>query len=124
MTKEEAIEILWLEMEPSVYITRGQFMAGLEDWETRLMEINGVPAMVTFTKGPEFHFASLNTGAPVTLAIIRSEFAAVINKYGFLTTKTPIDGYDRQHRLNQRIGFKITGQDKHFVHYRLDTQCP
>ena len=91
MTKEEAIETLWLEMEPDVYITRRQFMAGLEDWETRLVEIKGVPAMVTFIKGPEFHFASLNTGAPVTLGMMRSEIAYVIRKHGVLTTKTPVD---------------------------------
>lgn len=123
MTKEEAIEALWLEMEPDVYITRDQFMAGLEDWETRLVEIKGIPAMVTFFKGPEFHFASLNIGAFATLRLMRSEIASAIGKHGFLTTKTPVDGYDRQHRLNRKIGCKVTGQDEFFVHYRLDAPC-
>ncbi len=124
MTKEEAIEALWLEMEPGVYITRSQFMAQLAEWDTRLVEIKGIPAMVTFTKGPEFHFASLNTGVSITLGLIRSCIADVIGKHGFWTTSTPIEGYDRQHRLNRKIGCRVTGTDENFVYYRLDALCP
>ncbi len=47
---------------------------------------------------------------------MRSSFA----EFGYVETRTPKIGYERQHRLNGKLGFVRTGEDEYNVHYRLD----
>lgn len=121
----DVADALWTQIEPDVYITRDQFMRGLAEWDVEPVEINGELAFAGLTKGPEFHFASFETGAPITLAMIRTRLGAIMDRHGYVTTRTPKEGADRQHRFNQAFGFQVAGEDEFFVHYRKDDKpCP
>lgn len=119
----EVADALWAQLEPTVYITRDQFMRGLAEWEIQTVEIDGRPAFITLTKGPEFHFTSLDTKSSVTLGLIRSLLAPILERHGCVTTRTPKEGADRQHRFNRAFGFREVGEDEFFVHYRKDRPC-
>jgi hypothetical protein len=119
----EVIDRLWAQAEPIVFISRDQFVRGLEGWDIEAVRIDGRLAFAALTNGPEFHFASFDTGAPVTMAMIRSRLDPIIERHGFVSTRTPKSGADRQHRFNRAFGFVATGEDEFFVHYRLDSKC-
>lgn len=119
----DIVDRLWAQIESVVFITRDQFARGLERWEIEPVEIGGELAFVGLTQGPEFHFASFDTGARITSEMIRSRLTAIMDRHGFVTTTTPKDE-PRQHRLNRRLGFVATGENEFFVSYRLDKKCP
>jgi hypothetical protein len=120
----EVIDRLWEQVEPTVYITREQWVSGLADWDIEAVRIDGTLAFAALTRGPEFHFASFDTGTPISMSMIRSRLAPIIERHGFVTTRTPKEGADRQHRFNRAFGFHTTGEDEFFVHYRLNNKCP
>jgi hypothetical protein len=109
---------LWAQVEASVYITREQFLDGLAGWDIEPVRIDGKLAFVAMTKGHEFHFASFDTGATITLGMIRARLNPIIERYGFVTTRTPKQGADRQHRFNRAFGFHVIGEDDFFVEYK------
>jgi len=119
----DVIDRLWEQLEPMVYITREQFCTGLAAWKMETVEVNGEAAFVTLTNGPEFHFTSLGTRAPATAGLIRRLFAPVLEQHGYVATRTPKDGADRQHRFNRLLGFRPVGDDEFFIHYRLEPTC-
>lgn len=120
---DHVVRLLWQQIEPIVYITREQFERGLAEWDIEPVQVNGRLAFVALTCGPEFHFASFDTGAPITMTMIRSRLSPIIERHGFVTTRTPRDGGDRQHRFNRLLGFKEIGQDEFMIHYRLEQPC-
>ena len=116
------IDALWAQCEPVVYITRDQFVRGLADWDVEAVRIDGELAFVAVTQGPELHYT--RTGAePLTLSRIRGWMNAVIDRYGYVTTRTPKDDL-RQCRLVARLGARPVGEDEFWMHYRLDRACP
>jgi hypothetical protein len=117
------VDILWEQMEPIVYITRDQFERGLQSWEVELVEIDGELSFIGLTRGPEFHFTSLGTGKRITLDMIWSRMNAIMSRHGYVTTRTPNDGADRQHRFNRSFGFVETARDEFFTFYRLEKSC-
>ena len=117
MTVTDAI---WAQIEPDVYIARDQFERCLSEWEIEAVEIDGALAFAGLTRGPEFHFASFDTGAQITRDMIRSRLTPIMARHGFVTTRTPTEGMDRQHRFNRAFGFKVAGYDEFFTHYRLE----
>ncbi len=119
---DDLVTLLWAPIEPLVYISRDQFAAGLAEWDVETVEIDGRPAFIVLTKGPEFHFTSLNSGARVSMKLIRDMLRPIIERHGCVTTTTPIDGADRQHRFNKLLGFSPVETTEFFVRYRLD-QC-
>ena len=119
----EVIDRLWGQIEPIVYITRGQFERVLTDWEIEPVAVNGELAFAALVKGPEFHFASFDTGAPITRGMIRSRLEPIMKRHGFVATRTPKTGADRQHRFNRAFGFQVFGEDEFFTHYRLERAC-
>ena len=123
MLDDEIIDALWKPIEPTVYITRDQFMRGLAEWDIHMVTINDHPSFITMTRGTEFHFTSLGTGAPITLAMIRGVLEPIIAAHGCVTTRTPKEGADRQHRFNRILGFRVVGEDEFHTHYRLDAPC-
>jgi hypothetical protein len=123
MMDAEVIDRLWDQMEPTVYITRDQFVRGLADWDVEAVRVDGKLAFAALVKGPEFHFASFETGAPIRMAMIRSRLDPIIERHGYVTTRTPIAGADRQHRFNRAFGFEVFGQDEFFLHYKKDRSC-
>jgi len=109
--RDDVGDRLWAQIEPIVFITREQFLAGLTGWDIEAVTIDGRLAFAVLTKGPEFHFASFDTGAPITRAMIRQRLDPIIERHGYVTTRTPKDGADRQHRFNRAYGFKAVGED-------------
>lgn len=114
----DIVNALWGQIEPHVFITRDQFARELDNWTMRKIEIQGRPAFITLSKGPEFHFASLDAGHRVTMKMGRAWLTEILDEYGYVTTRTPKDD-DRQHRFNRLVGFKAVGADEFFVHYRM-----
>lgn len=122
MTAPELIDRLWAQIEPHVYITRDQFARGIEDWDVTPVEIGGELAFTTLAHGPEFHFTSFGTGHKITRDMIRAHIDPIMEKFGFVTTRTPKDDA-RQARLNRALGFKVTHEDEFFAFSRLDGPC-
>lgn len=119
MTDAAVIDALWAQIEPIAFITRDQFARGLDAWEVEPVEVDGELAFAALTQGPEFHFTTFGTGHPISLAMIRARLDPILARHGFVTTRTPKDE-PRQHRFNRLIGFKVSGEDEHFIHYRLE----
>lgn len=123
MMDTEVVDALWAQTEPVVFISREQWVRELADWDIEAVRIDGRLAFAALTRGPEFHFASFNTGAPITMGMIRSRLDPIIERHGFVTTRTPKDGADRQHRFNRAFGFLVSGESEFFIDYRLDKKC-
>jgi hypothetical protein len=118
----DVVEALWSQIEPAVFISREQFTRELEEWEIEPVEINGALAFAVLTKGPELHFASFGTGAPISLVMIKARIDPLLERYGFVTVRTPKNDV-RQHRFNKRFGFKQIGSDEFFTYFRMDRRC-
>lgn len=116
------IDRLWEQIEPTVFITKEQFAAGFKDWTIEMVEVDGVAAFVGLTNGPEFHYASFGIGARITRAMIWSRLNPILDKHGFVTTRTPKDDV-RQQRINRAQGFVEIGSDEFFITFRMDRKC-
>lgn len=114
----DLVDALWAEIEPAVYIGRAAFVRGLADWDVTPIRIDGELAYVTLTRGPELHYASFG-GHRISLGLIRGWMAPLLERYGYVTTRTPKSA-TRQQRLNALIGGRVTGEDEFFLMYRLD----
>src|SRR5690606_28369074 len=47
-------DLLWAAVEPSLYITREQYFAGLVGWKLTPHVVDGEVVAIALTKGPEF----------------------------------------------------------------------
>ena len=110
---------LWEKACEKLFISTDDFLKSIDGWKIETREIDGAPAIVTLTKGPEFHFMSLETGKPFTRKFVRSCIQPIIDKYGYATTKTPKEEL-RQQRFNRCVGFKVVGEDEYDVHFRIE----
>lgn len=120
MIDTDVADALWAQIEPIVFIGRDEFVAGLAGWDVEPVRIDGALAFAALVRGPEFHFASFDTGATITRTMIRERLTPIIARHGFVTTRTPIDGADRQHRINRALGFRAVGDEEFFRIYRMD----
>lgn len=122
--EQDVIDALWAKIEPVAYMTRSEFARGLEDWDIEVMRTpdRGI-ALVALTQGSEFHLESFGAGIPITPSMIRARFDPIIQRHGCVTTRTPINGADRQHRFNRAFGFRPVGEDEFFVHYKWEPPC-
>jgi hypothetical protein len=120
----DVVDRLWDQVEPTVFITREQFVAGLVGWDIEAVLIDGRLAFAVLVKGPEFHFASFDSGTAISRAMIRQRLDPIIERHGFVVTRTPKEGADRQHRFNKAFGFRAIGEDEFFITYRMDRKCP
>lgn len=123
MHDPEVIDALWAKIEPIAFITRDQFARGLDDWDVEVVHAGDEIAWVVMTQGPEIHFETFNLGLPITKSMIMERLEPLMEKHGFVTTRTPKLGTNRQHRFNKAFGFKVVGDDEFFVHYRKDASC-
>jgi hypothetical protein len=119
----DVIDALWEQIEPTVFISRAEFVAGLDGWDIRAEHVDGELAFVTMTNGPEFHFATFGTRAPITRSRTRAWIDPIIARHGFVTTRTPKEGADRQHRFNLTFGFRPVDEDEFHIMYRMDHKC-
>jgi hypothetical protein len=111
-------ERLWRLAEPTVFVSREQYLKSFDGWTVNEVKIDGKPAFVTMVRGPEFHFASLNTGARISMQMIREFLKPIVAEYGHAITRTP-KGDLRQDRFNRRIGFSAIGTDEFNTIYRI-----
>jgi hypothetical protein len=119
------IDKLWEKAEPTLFISKEQFIASLDGWTIEGLEIDGELAFVGMQKGPEFHFQNFGAKHRITMKMAKAYLQPLITQYGYVMTRTPKDDA-RQHRFNRRFGFEITGEDEFDVHYRLERirPCP
>lgn len=113
------IDRLWEKDEPSLFITKEQYVKSLEGWGVVTAEHNRQTAFVALVKGPEFHFKSFGTGTALSLRMIRTFLGKIIAQHGYAQTRTPKEDA-RQHRFNRRIGFVAVGEDEFYVIYRIE----
>lgn len=111
----EAIEILWRNIEPDVFISREQFIEGLADW--KLVWIT--PYHVALVRGPEFHYSPIEDNKALSMRAIRGFLDSIIAKEGYALTRTAKDDA-RQQRFNKLLGFKLIGEDEFFIHFRIE----
>jgi hypothetical protein len=122
MTTPAVIDALWAQIEPIVFITHQQFARGLDAWEIEAVDVDGELAFAVLTRGPEIHFASFGGRTPISRAMIAARIDPLMERYGFVTTRTPKDE-GRQHRINRLLGFEAIGADEFFTHFRRDKKC-
>lgn len=116
------VDKLWAQIEPAVFITRGQFERELVAWEIEPVDIDGELAFAVLRNGPEIHWAIFGTGAQLTMVMMRDWINPTLARYGFAVTRTLKEDV-RQQRINRRMGCHVTGESEYFIHYRLD-RCP
>lgn len=126
MISDATADALWAQVEPQVFITREQFFDGLKGWEMNEVAVDGKLAFVTARKGPLFHFTSFDTGARISLRMIRDFLAPIIAEYGYAETQTPKSDA-RQARFNRKLGFTVVGENEFHKTFRITsmdkTQC-
>lgn len=119
MDRSQIIDAIWKETEPKVFISKREFMATLDGWDVAARELDGEIIGATLTNGPEFHFVTFGSKKPLTRALIADCLRPILDKHGFVRTKTPKDDV-RQHRFNSIIGFVVESTDEFFTHFRMD----
>lgn len=124
MTREEILERVWAQLEPTVYITKADYLAGLEGWEVSGHKVDGTLVCAVFRSGPEIHFTTFGHPWTMTRADVRKYVKPLFDAYGCVKTKTPKDD-TRQQRFNRLMGFEVENEDEFFIHYKLTrrTRC-
>lgn len=115
------IDTLWRDVSAKLFITREQFDRDMEGWDVQPIELDGETVGIALRKGPEFHFRSLRTGRHLTRQLLRDLLRPQLEQYGYVTTRTPKDEA-RQRRFNETVGFKVVGEDKFDIHYKLERE--
>lgn len=121
MSRDELLNLLWERAAPQVFVSKEQFLAGLDGWEIVGHEIGGELGWITCQNGPEFHFQSVGRTRLLPPRMIRDFLRSIIAQHGHALTRTPeIDR--RQHRFNLAFGFKPVSQDEHgYTIYRIES---
>lgn len=118
--RRDILDRLWAVAEPTVFISKEAFVNNLDGWDITPITIDEELAFVFLVKGNALHFHTMGTGHKMTMKIIRLIFQPIIDKYGFVTTRTPKEE-TRQHRFNAVMGWKAVGEDEYDIHYRIDS---
>lgn len=113
------IDIIWARVEPTSFLSKQQFVYGMEGWKISPVWIGGEIAFVTATNGPAFHFQSMGTGHKLSRGMITDFLGKIIAEHGYATTRTPKDD-ERQNRFNRLFGFTAVGEDTFDIHYRIE----
>jgi hypothetical protein len=119
MGSAEIIELIWRQAEPSVFLSRREFIAGLEGWDVSAREIDGETVGATLVRGPEFHFVSFGAGRAFPPSLIADCLQPIIERHGFVRTRTPKEDA-RQRRFNVRIGFVVERDDEFYTYFRME----
>lgn len=119
MDRAELIEKIWSQTEPTVFISRREFFASLDDWDITPREIDGEIAGATLNRGPEFHFITFGRRKVFPASLIADCLGPIIERHGFVRTRTPKDDV-RQSRFNLLIGFDVESSDEYFTTFRME----
>lgn len=111
-------ELIWEQASQVLFISKEEYLEHLRGYELEPFEKDGELLMIVMRKEAELHVVTFKAGA-ITKRMVRGAFTPQLEKYGYLTTRTPkVDA--RQHRFNRAMGFVAVGEDQYNVHYRLD----
>jgi hypothetical protein len=113
----DLIGLLW--EDSPLFLTRAEFEKTLEGWTLDPVYVNGEMVGVFVVKGPQFHFSKFSPAYQAGRDILRKYPGQLIERYGYATTSTPKDDA-RQRRFNERLGFRVVGEDEYDVQYRID----
>ena len=108
---------IWAAVEPSIYLTKEEYLAGLEGWEITPHVIDGETIGAVLVKGTELHFVTWGKWG-LRREDIRHYLNPILHKHGVVTTRTPVDSL-RQQRFNRVLGFVETGRSEFFVYFSL-----
>ena len=117
--RADILELLWAANEDALYITKQQFLAGFVDWDITPHYVDDIMVAAVLNKGSEFHFARFGGKWTLTRADIRRYLGPILKQYGCVTTRTPKED-TRQGRCTKVQGFKVTGEDEFYTHFRLE----
>lgn len=118
MREDHLNDLLWSQAENRVYISKEQYLQSLDGWSRVEHEVSGEMVGVVLTRGPELHFVTFGKKWNLTRADIRNYLLPLLEKFGYVETKTPKDDV-RQRRFNRIVGFEESGEDEFFVHYKM-----
>lgn len=119
MNTDEIMENLWRQAEPKVFISRQEFLAGLEGWEIEPRRIDGDIIGVTIVRGAEFHFVTFGPRKAFPFSLVVDCLQPIIDQHGFVRTRTPTEDL-RQCRFNLLIGFCVESEDEFYTYFRMD----
>lgn len=112
-------DLLWERAEPSLYLTKAEFLASLDGWTIEGVSLDHKLRWITVQRGPEFHFESVGETRPMPRRLIDEFLRKIIDRHGFALTKTPKSN-ERQHRFNRLYGFRVVGEDEFDTHFQID----
>jgi len=118
-SRTKIIDLLWGVDEKVLYLSKTQYIDSLNGWLIEPHYEDGVMVGATLTNGPEFHFATFGGQWKMTRANIRHYLCPLLERYGYVTTKTPKED-TRQRRFNKILGFFVTSESEFFAHYKLE----
>ena len=118
----DVLDLLWESVAPALYITKEQYLAGLDGWEVTPHVVDGAIVAAVLTKGPELHFVTFGPAWSLSRADLRRYLEPILEAHGVVTTKTPVEDA-RQRRFNKILGFEQTGIDEEYVYLAL-TRLP
>lgn len=118
MNTQEVVEKIWSQVEPTVFVSRQEFLANMAEWEITPREIDGEIIGATLQRGPEFHFITFGLRKVFPATLIVQCLQPIIDKHGFICTRTPKEDV-RQHRFNLLIGFSVETTDEFYTYFRM-----
>lgn len=86
----------------------------LDGWDVKVAQRDGRDVGFVVTNGPEIHMMAFDDGA-MSRKNVLEHLGAVIDKYGYATTRVPLSETD--HRLRTILGFEQTWQDNQFTYW-------
>lgn len=115
----DVVEKIWQQVNPATYVSRQEFVSGLEGWVITPRDIDGETIGATLVRGAEFHFVTFGLRKAFPSALIAECLQPIIDQHGFVVTRTPKEDV-RQRRFNTLIGFRVVSEDEYYVNFHLN----
>lgn len=119
MDRDQVVSRIWDEIGETIYLSRREYVESLTGWDVIPKEIDGEIVGATLSNGPEFHFITFGSKKPFSRSFMTDCVQPIIDKYGFVRTKTPKDD-TRQRRFNLAVGFVVESTDEYFTYFRME----
>ena len=93
----------------------------LDGWSIEVAKRGGEDVAIVITKNNEIHIAALpgHEKTAMTRKNIAQYLSPLIEKYGWSSTRVPIDVTD--HKLREHLGFKYSHSDEKFTYWNCMT---
>lgn len=110
-------DLIWDQMKTDVFITKEQFLKGLEGWDLQPILSHGDVVGATWVKGCEFHFSAFRSKW-VTNRHIHEALKPLLKKHGRIEIDVAKDN-PRIRKFAERIGFREVGESEFFTRLTL-----